>query len=117
MSENLILILSTISDRKKASQIAHALVDAKLAACVNIVPGLRSIYRWKGKIWDEEEFLLVIKTVKAQEKILCEKLKELHPYELPEIISIEATCLNENYLQWVIESTSTGGIKANQNNK
>jgi periplasmic divalent cation tolerance protein len=76
-----------------------------LAACVNIISGLRSIYRWKGKIWDEWELLLLIKTRIALFPQVEDKIKELHSYEVPEIVATHITRGSETYLNWLKEST------------
>lgn len=101
------IILVTTSSSEEGLNIARGLVDSRLAACVNIIAGLRSVYRWKGKIWDEGEFLLVIKTRMALFQQLENKIREMHSYEVPEIISIPITRGSEPYLNWLRESTST----------
>jgi periplasmic divalent cation tolerance protein len=100
-----VLILVTVSSQQEGLSIARSLVNSRLASCVNITLGLRSIYRWEGKIWDEEEFLLLIKTRRALfDKIEC-KVKEIHSYEVPEIIAMPITRGSEPYLNWLREST------------
>jgi periplasmic divalent cation tolerance protein len=100
-----VLILVTVNSQEEGQSIARALVDSRLAACVNIISGLRSIYRWKGKIWDEGEFLLLIKTQMALFEQVEGKIKEIHSYEIPEIISIPITQGFGTYLNWLREST------------
>ena len=100
-----VLILVTTGSQEEGERIARALVDLRLAACVNIIPGLRSIYRWKGKIWDEGELLLLIKTRMALFQQVEGKIKELHSYEVPEIVAIPITRGSETYLNWLREST------------
>jgi periplasmic divalent cation tolerance protein len=100
-----VVILVTVSSEEEGLRISHALVDSRLVACVNIMSGLRSIYRWKGEIWDEEELLLLIKTRMALFKQVEAKVKEIHSYEVPEIIAIPVTRGSETYLDWLLEST------------
>jgi periplasmic divalent cation tolerance protein len=99
------LILVTMGSQEEAERMARALVDSRLAACVNIIPGLRSVYRWKGKIWDEGEFLLLIKTRIALFRQVEGKIKQIHSYEIPEIIAIPIIQGSETYLNWLREST------------
>ena len=84
-----ILCLVTIDDLKRASEIAGILVEKRLAACVNIVPEIQSIYRWKGEMCNDTERLMIIKTQKHLFDRLEAVIKETHPYEIPEIISID----------------------------
>lgn len=99
-----IVALITAPSEETAVKIASALVNEKLAACVNIVPGLRSIYRWEGKICDDREVLLVAKTKQAIFEKLKNRVASLHPYTTPEIIAIPVTAGFEDYLKWVDES-------------
>ena len=89
----------------RAHDLAHALVESGLAACVNVVPGLRSVYRWKGGVEDDPESLLVLKTAADRVEALMEKVLEVHPYEVPEVLSIAPEAGTEAYLAWVVEST------------
>ena len=83
-----IVVLVTCGSEEEALRIANALVEEHLAACVNLVSPIRSIYRWEGKIWDEKEWLLIIKTQKKRFQELEKKVKSLHSYSVPEIISL-----------------------------
>ncbi len=103
--EEFVLILVTTNSQEEGLSMAHALVDSRLAACVNIISGLRSIYRWKGKIWDEGEFLLLIKTRLALFEQVEGKIKEIHTYEVPEIIGVPIAQGFGTYLNWLREST------------
>jgi len=94
------LLLST-APPGLASKLARKLVEEGLAACVNIVPGLRSIYRWKGQLRDEPETLLLIKTTADQVGPLAARLGELHPYETPELLSLKPDEGLATYLAWV----------------
>jgi len=100
-----IVVLVTCGSEEEALKIANALVEAHLAACVNLVAPIRSIYRWEGKIWDEKEWLLVIKTQKDRFEELEKKVKTLHSYSVPEIISLPITEGSSAYLKWIRENT------------
>jgi len=80
-------------------------VEGHLAACVNLISPIRSIYRWEGKIWDEKEWLLIIKTQKDRFEELEKKVKSLHSYSVPEIISLPISEGSSSYLRWIKEST------------
>jgi periplasmic divalent cation tolerance protein len=95
-----IICFTTINNRKKAKFIARELIKGKLAACINIID-IDSIYKWEGKIITEEEFLLMIKTKKYKFKSLKEKILELHPYQLPELIAFEIKNGYKKYLNWI----------------
>lgn len=86
-----------------APKIARALVDERLAACVNILPGARSIYSWKGETRDDAESVLLIKTAASVVEELTRRLKELHPYEVPELVALELVNGegNPDYLRWI----------------
>jgi periplasmic divalent cation tolerance protein len=99
------IVLSTAPDREIAERIARGLVERGLAACVSLVPGVRSVYRWKGEIEGAEEVLLVAKTVAERLEGLEKALKELHPYEVPEVVALEADRVEASYLAWLVEST------------
>jgi len=95
------LVLSTVPTQKKARELARALVQNRLAACVNIIPGLYSIFRWQGKIDKANEFLLLIKTTKPLFPALLNFLKNRHPYKVPEIVSLPIQGGNQEYLRWI----------------
>ena len=100
-----IVVLVTCGSEEEALKIANALVDDHLAACVNLVAPVRSIYRWEGKIWDEKEWLLIIKTQKQRFEALDKRVKSLHSYSVPEIISLPITEGSSAYLNWIRENT------------
>ncbi len=98
----------TCPDPDSASRIADALVGERLAACVNIVPGLRSVYRWRGAIESADEVLLLIKTRRERLDALTARVRELHPHELPEVIAVEVAGGLAAYLDWIAEQTGAG---------
>lgn len=100
-----IVVFITASDEDEAAKIAKALVEARLAGCVNIIKDIRSIYSWQGKIEDEKEVLMVVKTQKPLFGPLTEKVKELHSYAVPEIIALPIIHGSEDYLKWLKEVT------------
>ena len=100
-----IVVFITVSNENEAANIARALVEGKLAACVNIVRNLRSIYRWQGKIEDEPEVLMIVKTQKKLFNRLSRKVRELHSYTVPEIIALPIVDGSEDYLKWLKEVT------------
>jgi periplasmic divalent cation tolerance protein len=99
-----IIAYTTTADFKEAKRIASHLVDNKLAACVNIHP-ISSVYRWNGKVEDDEEFAVSIKTVSKHFDTICEVIRSMHSYELPAIISWEIDG-DKDYLDWILESTT-----------
>lgn len=98
------VVLTTAGSRDEARRIAEALVDRKLAACVNIIPGVLSIYRWKGKREEADEWVLLIKTSAKAFPQVRDAIKEMHSYELPECICLAIDDGSEPYLQWLGES-------------
>jgi periplasmic divalent cation tolerance protein len=98
------IVLTTAGSQSEARRIAEILVERKLAACVNIVSRVQSIYRWEGKIQEAEEWLLIIKSMKDSFEKLRDAIKELHPYELPECLSLPVEEGSEEYLNWVKQS-------------
>lgn len=88
----------------KAQSMADSLVESRLAACVNVVPGVVSIYRWRGRVHRDEESLLVIKTTVARFKALERWIKAHHPYETPEIVALPVAAGSKEYLSWLSDS-------------
>lgn len=102
--EDLILILSTFPSIEKARQIGTVLVEKQLAACVNLLPGVESIYRWQGKMETSAEVLAIFKTTAAKQPELFEALATLHPYEVPEILALPPSAVSPDYSRWVAGS-------------
>jgi periplasmic divalent cation tolerance protein len=104
MAEKILLALSTFPDRETAQRIANQLVEAKFAACANILPNVESIYRWKEKIETGNETLVFFKLSEDRQSVFQEKLRSLHPYEIPEIIFVPIAGGLPEYLRWVGEN-------------
>jgi periplasmic divalent cation tolerance protein len=98
------VVLTTLPDRTAAETIARALVEARLAACVQLVDGLRSIYRWDGRIEESAEIQLIAKTTPAAAPALVDRLRALHPYDVPEILTLDATA-SASYGAWLHAET------------
>jgi len=99
------IVLTTAGSQEEARKIAHALVERRLAACVNIVPTVESIYRWQGKIETAEEWLLLIKTQAELFNRVSDAVKELHSYDLPECLMLEVAAGSPEYLEWIAKNT------------
>ncbi len=104
--EEFILINCTVPSKKIAVQIAKELVGGGYSACVNIIPKVTSIYKWKGAVHHDKELLLIIKTRKTMFDLVRDRIMALHPYEVPEIISYEISDGSDSYLKWIVESTN-----------
>jgi periplasmic divalent cation tolerance protein len=100
------IILTTAGSQEEARKIAHALVERRLAACVNIVPGIEAVYRWQGKVDSATEWLLVIKTQAELFERVRDAVKELHSYDLPECMMLEVSAGSQEYLDWIAENTT-----------
>ncbi|MEI9479002.1 MAG: divalent-cation tolerance protein CutA [Deltaproteobacteria bacterium] len=100
-----IVVFVTCGSEEEALKIARTLVEENLAACANMVSPLRSIYRWDGKIWDEKEWLLIIKTQQSTFEDLAKRVKALHSYSVPEIIALPIVEGSPAYLNWIEENT------------
>jgi periplasmic divalent cation tolerance protein len=95
------VVLSTFPDADKAAQVARVLVEERLAACVNLVASVRSIYRWQGAVQDDAESLAIIKTTRERYPALAARLAELHPYDVAEIIALPLADGHPPYLAWL----------------
>jgi periplasmic divalent cation tolerance protein len=103
------LVLSTVPDRGVAERIARDLVGRRLAACVSLLPSVRSVYRWKGTVEEADEVLLVVKTTAARIPELERRLAEIHPYELPEFVALAPQHVEAKYLAWLADETRRAG--------
>ncbi len=104
MPEAVHLVLTTFGDKEAAERVVRPLIECRrLAACASILPGVRSIYRWKGAVEDTQETLVLFKTSQAALPALMARLKALHPYEVPEILAVETAHAYPNYAAWVAE--------------
>ena len=99
------IVLST-APPEIAEALARALVEERLAACVNVVPGVLSVFRWEGEVQSAGEVLLVAKTTEEREPALRERLARLHPYDVPEVVALETSTVNDAYANWVRDATS-----------
>ncbi len=104
MATDYIVVFCTVPNEATAQEIARQLVEEKLAACCNIIPGLKSIYTWENKIQEDAEHLLLIKSRQMVFSRLEDRIKELHPYRIPEIISLPIIKGNKEYLKWIGEN-------------
>jgi len=100
------IVFVTVASERQAESIARAVVGERLAACVNVVGPIRSIYRWQDAIEDEREFLLLVKTRASLFRRLERRVRELHPYEVPEIVAARLDAGSAPYLAWLFESTA-----------
>jgi periplasmic divalent cation tolerance protein len=100
-----IVVLVTAATEEEAVRIGRGVVEARLAACANVLPGVRSIFRWEGKISDEREVLLLLKTRSDLFDRLAETVKRLHTYQVPEIVALPIEFGSPDYLAWIRENT------------
>ncbi len=103
-AEKVLLVLSTFPDRGKAQRIAEQLVSDRLAACANVASAVDSFYWWKGEIETANEVVVYFKTTAARFPAFEQKLRELHPYDVPEIVALKVIAGSEAYLNWVAEN-------------
>jgi len=103
MTIPLLTLMTTLPDRDSARQLAQTLVSEGLVACVNVLPGLQSIYRWQGKVEQSDEVLLLIKVPEAGYEAVQQRLKTLHPYQVPELIGLPVVKALPEYVQWAHE--------------
>ncbi|MGH7857832.1 MAG: divalent-cation tolerance protein CutA [Candidatus Binatia bacterium] len=100
-----ILVFVTTSSADEAARIGRALVEERLVACANVVPGVRSIYRWEGKVADEAELLLLLKTRRSRFAAVERRVRELHSYEVPEVVAVDLVDASAPYLEWLLGET------------
>jgi periplasmic divalent cation tolerance protein len=99
-----LLMISTAGSEKEAQRIARNLVGDRLAACVNVIPGIRSFFYWEGKLCQEKEALILAKTANMNSKKIINRIKKIHSYEVPEIIFFRVAEGEKNYLNWLIKT-------------
>lgn len=102
------LVITSVGTEQQAVEISEELITRRLATCVNIVPCLRSIYRWKGKICEDTEYLLLIKTSKRLFEPVSHAIRELHSYELPEILAVKVEQAERQFLDWILGMVQPG---------
>ena len=107
LAESLIVVLVTVPDSESASKVSESLVGRRLAACVNVVSGIQSVYRWQGNIEQSPELLLIIKTKRELFADLEREILALHPYDTPEIVALSMTEVLDKYGQWVLDETAS----------
>jgi periplasmic divalent cation tolerance protein len=111
MAEEYVVVLTTLpADADDAHRIARTIVTERLAACVNVLGPMISLYRWEGTIQEEEERQLVMKTSRAQVAALWDRLRDLHPYDVPEFIVVPIVDGSDAYLKWIGEATAAGDV-------
>jgi periplasmic divalent cation tolerance protein len=103
--EDALVVLVTAPSPDQAAELARALVEERLAACGNVLPAIRSIYRWEGKIHDDAEALLVLKTTRGRFEALRERVIALHPYDVPEVLALPVEAGSAPYLAWLATET------------
>jgi len=102
-----VLLYVTAGDAEEAATIGRALVEERLVACANVIPGVRSIYRWEGAMCDEKEVVLIVKTEESRAQATIARIKALHSYDLPAVVVLPITDGNADFLQWIKRETGT----------
>jgi periplasmic divalent cation tolerance protein len=102
------LVMTSVGTEQQAVEISEELIARRLATCINIVPCLRSIYRWKGKVCEDTEYLLLIKTPERLFDVVSAAIREFHSYELPEILALPVTAAESNFHQWILQMVEPG---------
>ena len=100
-----LVVLVTAPSAEKAAELGRVLVSERVAACANVLPGIRSIYWWEGKVQDEPEVLLLLKTARTRFDALRDRVLALHPYQLPEVIALPVEAGSTKYLEWITRET------------
>ena len=104
-AQDLIVVVTSVGTEDQALDIAHALIRNRLAACVNLIPNVHSIYRWKGRVCDDGEFLLLIKTTGQQFEAVRHAIQEINTYELPEVLAYRVDEASDAFASWVAKTT------------
>jgi periplasmic divalent cation tolerance protein len=99
-----VVVLVTVPSAEKAVELARAVVEERLAACGNVLPGVRSVYRWQGAVQEDGEALLILKTQRERFPALRDRILALHPYEVPEVIALPIEAGSAAYLDWIAKS-------------
>jgi len=107
--EKITLVMTSVGTEQQAVEISEELISRRLATCINIVPCLRSIYRWKGKVCEDTEYLLLIKTPERLFDDVSSAIREFHSYELPEILALPVSAAETNFHQWVLQMVTPDG--------
>jgi periplasmic divalent cation tolerance protein len=107
-----VVVVTTVGDEEQALTIARELVARRQAACVNVIPGMRSVYRWQGKICRDTEYLLLVKTLADEYVDVAATIRELHSYELPEILSFAVAEGDAGFLAWIRDSVDKTAVPA-----
>lgn len=107
MSEQLVVVLCTCPDRQQAIMLANTLVQEQLAACVNLLPEVLSVYQWQGKLEQAEEVQLLIKTAYSRFNELSQRIKQLHSYDEPEILALDVKAASQSYARWIVDVTQS----------
>lgn len=105
-----LVIFSTVPDHETGLKISENLIKEKLAACCNLVPGLLSVFSWKGKIQHDSEELLIIKSTEKEYEAIEKRIKDLHPYQIPEIIALPLARGSDSYLNWINQETGVADV-------
>jgi len=98
------IIICTCPEEESATKLSRVLVEEQLAACVNILPKIKSVYRWQGKVEQDNEYLLLIKTLESKFQLVKTRIQVLHPYDVPEVIALNIQQGNKEYLDWISNS-------------
>jgi periplasmic divalent cation tolerance protein len=106
-SDRFLAVFVTVPDVEQGERIAAALVEERLAACVNVLPGCRSVYRWEGRVQRDDEALMMVKTSREGFAALERRVSELHPYDVPEIIAVDLTAVSAPYRDFLRDSLSS----------
>jgi periplasmic divalent cation tolerance protein len=101
------VVLTMVPDASLGEMLARKLIEERLAACVNVIPGARSLYRWQGQVQDDAEVLMLIKTTGKRCAELADRINELHPYDVPEVLVLPAAGGSASYLGWVATETDS----------